>query len=62
MKKRKLGRLEVSSIGLGCMSMSEFYGEADESEAISAVYQALDSGVNFLIQPIYTAWGKMKSC
>ncbi|EME76331.1 aldo/keto reductase [Bacillus sonorensis] len=47
MKKRKLGRLEVSSIGLGCMSMSEFYGEADESEAISAVYQALDSGVNF---------------
>lgn len=46
-EKRKLGRLEVSSIGLGCMSMSEFYGEADESEAISAVYQALDSGVNF---------------
>lgn len=52
-EKRKLGLLEVSSIGLGCMSMSEFYGEADESEAISAVYQALDSGVNFDTADIY---------
>ncbi|MGR3206960.1 aldo/keto reductase [Bacillus glycinifermentans] len=47
MKRRKLGRLEVSAIGLGCMSMSEFYGEQDVSESISAIHHALDSGVNF---------------
>ncbi|WFA03342.1 aldo/keto reductase [Bacillus sp. HSf4] len=47
MKKRKLGRLEVSAIGLGCMSMSEFYGKADRGESISTIHKALDCGVNF---------------
>ncbi|HYZ28159.1 MAG TPA: aldo/keto reductase [Thermoleophilaceae bacterium] len=48
MKKRKLGELEVSAEGLGCMGMSEFYGEADESEAVRTIHRALELGVNFL--------------
>ena len=36
MQKRKLGNLEVSAIGLGCMSMSFGYGPAgDKQEMIS---------------------------
>jgi aryl-alcohol dehydrogenase-like predicted oxidoreductase len=48
MKKRKLGELEVPAEGLGCMGMSEFYGEADESEAVRTIHRALELGVNFL--------------
>ncbi|MBI4694694.1 MAG: aldo/keto reductase [Gammaproteobacteria bacterium] len=48
--KRKLGRLgpEVSSLGLGCMGMSEFYGEAEEAESVKVVHEALALGMNFL--------------
>jgi len=50
MKTRTLGGqgLEVSELGLGCMGMSEFYGEADETESIATIHRALDLGVNFL--------------
>jgi aryl-alcohol dehydrogenase-like predicted oxidoreductase len=40
--------LTVSTMGLGCMGMSEFYGGRDESEAISTLHRALDLGVTFL--------------
>jgi aryl-alcohol dehydrogenase-like predicted oxidoreductase len=48
--KRTLGTqgLEVSALGLGCMGMSEFYGTADEGEAIATIHRALDLGVDFL--------------
>ncbi len=40
--------LVVSSQGLGCMGMSEFYGGADEGEALATIGRALDLGVTFL--------------
>ena len=50
MKKRKLGSegLEVSTEGLGCMGMSEFYGFSDDGEAKAVIGRALDLGVDFL--------------
>jgi aryl-alcohol dehydrogenase-like predicted oxidoreductase len=50
MERRRLGGqgLEVSALGLGCMGMSEFYGKADESEAITTIQRALDLGLTFL--------------
>jgi aryl-alcohol dehydrogenase-like predicted oxidoreductase len=35
-------------MGLGCMGMSEFYGTADEAEAIATIHRALDLGVTLL--------------
>jgi len=50
MQRRKLGTqgLKASSLGLGCMGMSEFYGTADEAEAIATVHRALELGVTLL--------------
>jgi len=50
MQKRTLGRstLEVSALGLGCMGMSEFYGTADEGEAIATIHRATELGITFL--------------
>jgi aryl-alcohol dehydrogenase-like predicted oxidoreductase len=40
--------LEVSRQGLGCMGMSEFYGEADEAESVATIHRALELGVTLL--------------
>ena len=40
--------LTVSTMGLGCMGMSEFYGTTDEAEATATIHRALDLGVTFL--------------
>jgi aryl-alcohol dehydrogenase-like predicted oxidoreductase len=48
MQTRKLGPdLVVSSIGLGCMGMSEFYGEGDDAESMNVIHRAIDLGVTF---------------
>src|SRR5215218_8277948 len=50
MDNRKLGQegLDVAEIGLGCMGMSEFYGDSDEDEAIATIHRALELGVTML--------------
>jgi aryl-alcohol dehydrogenase-like predicted oxidoreductase len=50
MDQRALGNqgLVVSEQGLGCMGMSEFYGETDEGEAIATIHRALELGVTLL--------------
>src|SRR3974390_3094786 len=48
MQKRKLGKssLEVSALGLGCMSMSFGYGPAgDKQEMISLIRSAVELGI-----------------
>ena len=46
MQKRKLGNLEVSAIGLGCMGMSSTYGPpGDKKEMISLIRSAVEQGV-----------------
>ena len=40
--------LTVSTLGLGCMGMSEFYGTPDEQQGIDTIHRALDLGVTFL--------------
>src|SRR5438067_1202659 len=50
MARRRLGANgpEVSAIGLGCMGMSEFYGDRDEAESMATIRHALDQGLDFL--------------
>src|ERR1700689_77794 len=49
MRTRTLGQdLTVSAQGLGCMGMSEFYGEGDEKESIATIHRALELGVTLL--------------
>ena len=50
MQTRELGRsgLFVSTLGLGCMGMSEFYGDGEEAESIATIHRAIELGVTFL--------------
>lgn len=47
--KRRLGTegLEVSALGLGCMGMSQSYGEPNDAESIETIHRALELGLNF---------------
>lgn len=59
MEKRKLGSspLDVTAIGLGCMSLSGIYGNADDAESIRVIHHALDRGVNWLDSADMYGWG-----
>ncbi len=49
MQERQLGSsgLTVSALGLGCMSMSEFYGQTDTQEALATLHLAVEQGLTF---------------
>jgi aryl-alcohol dehydrogenase-like predicted oxidoreductase len=49
MKTKPLGSqgLTVSEIGLGCMGMSEFYGQADDAQSIKTIQEAYQLGITF---------------
>lgn len=48
MRTRKLGNIEVSAIGMGCMGFTHAYGAApEEKESIRLVHRAFDLGCNF---------------
>jgi aryl-alcohol dehydrogenase-like predicted oxidoreductase len=48
--KRSLGSsgIEVSAIGLGCMSLSGVYGKSNDEDGISLIHEALDQGITLL--------------
>jgi len=50
MKQSNLGKqgLIASQMGLGCMGMSEFYGNTDEAESLRTINRAIDLGVTLL--------------
>ena len=50
MQTRALGQqgLVVSALGLGCMGMSQSYGEGDDAESTATIHRALELGVTLL--------------
>lgn len=59
LQTRRLGAsdLNVTAIGLGCMSLSGVYGESSDDNGIAVVHAALDAGVNFLDSSDMYGWG-----
>lgn len=47
MKNLNQTSLEISAMGLGCMGMSEFYGQTDDQNSLRILEEAFDSGINF---------------
>jgi aryl-alcohol dehydrogenase-like predicted oxidoreductase len=49
MQYRTLGQTQtrISAIGLGCMGMSEFYGESDDQQSLQTLRRAVELGINF---------------
>jgi aryl-alcohol dehydrogenase-like predicted oxidoreductase len=48
MERRRLGQLEVSAIGLGCATMTPFYGQPDPESGIATIRRARELGIDFL--------------
>jgi aryl-alcohol dehydrogenase-like predicted oxidoreductase len=57
--ERPLGRsgATISAIGLGCMSLSGVYGEADDEASIALIHQAIEMGVTHLDSSDMYGWG-----
>jgi len=59
MEMRTLGKsgIKVSAVGLGLMSMSGIYGNANDEESIRVIHYALDKGINLLDSADMYGWG-----
>ncbi len=59
MEQRKLGHstLQLSALGLGCMSMSGTYGKSDDAQSIAVIHRALDLGMSLLDSADMYGWG-----
>ena len=59
MEQRELGRsgIKVSALGLGLMSMSGVYGNANDDESIGVIHYAIERGMNFLDSADMYGWG-----
>jgi aryl-alcohol dehydrogenase-like predicted oxidoreductase len=59
MEQRELGRtgIRISALGLGLMSMSGIYGNANDEESIGVIHYALDKGIKFLDSADMYGWG-----
>jgi aryl-alcohol dehydrogenase-like predicted oxidoreductase len=60
METRELGRtaVEVSALGLGCMSLSGVYGAADDAASVALIQHALDRGITHLDSSDMYGWGQ----
>src|SRR4026209_1293903 len=60
METRKLGRtaVEVSALGLGCISLSGVYGAADDAASVALIQHALDRGITHLDSSDMYGWGQ----
>ncbi len=49
MKTKQLGSqgLTASELGLGCMGMSDFYGDRNDEESLKTLHRAIELGVHF---------------
>ena len=45
MQTRKLGDLTVSALGLGCMGMSQSYGQGSDEESVATINRAVELGI-----------------
>ena len=59
METRTLGKsgIKVSAVGLGLMSMSGIYGNANDEESIRVIHHALDKGITHLDSADMYGWG-----
>ena len=59
LEHRALGKggLSVSAIGLGCMSLSGIYGDADDAASEELIRYAIDQGVDHLDSSDMYGWG-----
>ncbi len=60
MQSRQLGgtAVEVSALGLGCMSLSGVYGAADDAASVTLIQHALDRGITHLDSSDMYGWGQ----
>ncbi|WP_414468085.1 aldo/keto reductase [Methylobacterium currus] len=48
----------VSTLGLGCMSLSGVYGEADEAASIDLIRRSVEAGIDFFDSADMYGWGQ----